>query len=91
MGSANPTHYRQPGWVTQHVFNRAATGLIHMGMSVWGSHVLEVEGRTSGQPGRAPVNLLALDGEQYLVSARLEPGRSSNRPERSSRPTVPMV
>lgn len=70
MDSSNPTHYRRPGWVTQHVFNRAVSGLTRMGMSVWGSRVLEVEGRTSGQPRRVPVNLLALDGEQYLVSAR---------------------
>src|SRR3546814_7640145 len=40
------------------------------GISVWGSRVLEVPGRRSGQPQQVPVNLLELDGTQYLVSAR---------------------
>ena len=39
-------------------------------MSVWGSRILEVRGRKSGQPRRVPVNLLRLDGAEYLVSAR---------------------
>lgn len=39
-------------------------------MSVWGSRVLEVRGRTSGLPRRTPVNLLTLDGVRYLVAPR---------------------
>jgi deazaflavin-dependent oxidoreductase (nitroreductase family) len=35
-----------------------------------GSRVLEVKGRKSGLARRTPVNLLTLDGRQYLVSAR---------------------
>ena len=35
-----------------------------------GSRVLEVKGRKSGLPRRTPVNLLTLDGQQYLVSPR---------------------
>jgi deazaflavin-dependent oxidoreductase (nitroreductase family) len=34
--------------------------------------VLEVRGRTSGEPRRTPVNLLDLDGERYLVAPRGE-------------------
>jgi deazaflavin-dependent oxidoreductase (nitroreductase family) len=68
---ANETgHYRKPGWFTQNVFNRAVARLTRMGVSVWGSRVLEVPGRSSGQPRRVPVNLLAFDGREYLVSAR---------------------
>ncbi|MDP1805691.1 MAG: nitroreductase/quinone reductase family protein, partial [Acidimicrobiales bacterium] len=66
------THYRRPGWFTQHVFNRFVGWLTRRGLSVWGSRVLEVPGRTSGLARRVPVNLLSLDGEEYLVSPRGE-------------------
>jgi len=64
------THFRRPGWFTKQVFNRFVAMLTRMGISVYGSRVLEVRGRTSGQPRRTPVNLLRIDGEQYLVSPR---------------------
>jgi deazaflavin-dependent oxidoreductase (nitroreductase family) len=64
------THYRKPDWFTQKVLNRTVAGLTKMGVSILGSRVLEVRGRTSGQPRRVPVNLLELDGHQYLVSPR---------------------
>jgi deazaflavin-dependent oxidoreductase (nitroreductase family) len=67
-----PAHYRRPGWVTRHVLNRTVARLTRMGLSVWGSRVLEVRGRRSGQPRRVPVNVLELDGRRYLVSARGE-------------------
>lgn len=70
MQQATPARYRKPGWFTQHVFNHAVSWLTRSGISVWGSRVLEVVGRTSGEPRRVPVNLLSLDGNQYLVSAR---------------------
>ena len=62
--------YKRPGWFTRNVFNRAVAGLTRLGVSVLGSRVLEVAGRKSGQPRRTPVNLLTLDGTQYLVAAR---------------------
>jgi deazaflavin-dependent oxidoreductase (nitroreductase family) len=62
--------YKRPGWFTRNVFNRAVAGLTRLGISVLGSRVLEVSGRKSGQPRRTPVNLLTLDGTQYLVAAR---------------------
>ena len=65
-------HYRKPGWFTRNVFNRAIARLTRMGVSVWGSRVLEVPGRKSGEPHRVPVNLLTHDGCQYLVSPRGE-------------------
>ncbi len=70
--AAPGVHYRQPGWFTRNVMNRLVARLTRMGVSVWGSRVLEVRGRTSGEPRRVPVNLLSLDGERYLVSARGE-------------------
>jgi deazaflavin-dependent oxidoreductase (nitroreductase family) len=63
-------HYKRPGWFTRNVFNRAVAGLTRMGISVLGSRVLEVKGRKSGEPRHNPVNLLTLDGTQYLVAAR---------------------
>jgi deazaflavin-dependent oxidoreductase (nitroreductase family) len=65
-------HYRKPGWFTQHVFNRMVAALTQAGISVLGSRVLEVRGRTSGIARRTPVNLLSVDGRQYLVSPRGE-------------------
>ena len=63
-------HYRKPGWFTRNVANRVVAGLTVLGVSVWGSRVLEVPGRKSGEPRRVPVNLLRLDERDYLVSAR---------------------
>ena len=62
--------YERPGWFTKHIFNGIVAGLTRAGISVWGSRVLEVRGRTSGQPRRNPVNLLTLGGERYLVAPR---------------------
>ena len=67
-----PRHYRRPGWFTKHVANRLVARLTRLGISIWGSRVLEVAGRKSGLPRRTPVNLLTLDGHEYLVSARGE-------------------
>jgi deazaflavin-dependent oxidoreductase (nitroreductase family) len=64
--------YLHPGWFTKNVFNRVVAGFTRLGLSVWGSRVLEVRGRTSGEPRRTPVNLLTVDGEQYLVAPRGE-------------------
>lgn len=63
-------HYRRPGFFTRNVFNKAVAGLTRMGISVWGSRILEVRGRSTGATRRTPVNLLTLDGVQYLVSPR---------------------
>jgi deazaflavin-dependent oxidoreductase (nitroreductase family) len=63
-------HYKRPGWFTTHVFNRFVAGMTRSGISVMGSRVLEVRGRTSGEPRRTPVNLLDFEGSRYLVSPR---------------------
>jgi deazaflavin-dependent oxidoreductase (nitroreductase family) len=63
-------HYRRPGWFTRNVFNRSVAFATRHGLSVWGSRVLEIPGRRSGQPRQNPVNLLTFDGGAYLVSAR---------------------
>ena len=65
-------HYRAPGWFTRNVFNRFVAFLTRHGVSVLGSRVLVVRGRTSGEWRTTPVNLLEVDGRRYLVSARGE-------------------
>jgi deazaflavin-dependent oxidoreductase (nitroreductase family) len=63
-------HFQRPGWFTKHVFNRLVAALTRIGISVYGSRVLEVKGRKSGEWRRTPVNLLRLDGVEYLVAPR---------------------
>ena len=64
------TYYRPPGWFTRNVFNAAVAVLTRAGVSVWGSRVLRVKGRSSGAWRSAPVNLLTYEGKQYLVAPR---------------------
>lgn len=51
-------------------FNRLARRLTRLGLSLWGSRELTVVGRRSGLPRTTVVNLLVLDGQQYLVAPR---------------------
>jgi deazaflavin-dependent oxidoreductase (nitroreductase family) len=64
------THYQAPDWFTRNVFNRVVAALTRMGLSVWGSRVLEVRGRKTGEARRTPVNVLTLAGDRYLVAPR---------------------
>jgi len=52
--SAAKAHFerKRPGWFTTNVFNRLIAALTGRGVSVLGSRVLEVKGRSSGQPRR---------------------------------------
>jgi hypothetical protein len=63
---AAEAHFKRPGWFTKHVFNRLVAAFTKVGLSVWGSRVLEVRGRSSGEWRRTPVNLLTYDGDRYL-------------------------
>jgi len=67
-----PAHYRAPGWFTRNVFNPLVTFLTRRGVSILGSRVLSVRGRTSGALRTTPVNVLDHKGHRYLVSARGE-------------------
>jgi deazaflavin-dependent oxidoreductase (nitroreductase family) len=66
------THYRAPGWFTRNVFNQLVAFLTKRGMSVLGSRVLAVKGRSSGEWRTTPVNLLPYEGRRYLVAPRGE-------------------
>ena len=62
--------FQRPGWFQAHVFNPLVAGLTRAGVSVAGSRVLELRGRTSGEPRRTPVNPVVIDGARYLVAPR---------------------
>ncbi len=62
--------YVKPGWFTTHVFNPVVAVATRAGLSVWGSRVLQVRGRSSGVIRETPVNLLTFEGSRYLVAPR---------------------
>ena len=53
-------------------FNAVVRLLTELGVSVYGSRVLAVRGRKSGDWRTVPVNLLIHEGERYLVAPRGE-------------------
>ena len=63
------TRYIKPRKSTN-VFNETVRHLTKLGISIWGSRVLYVRGRTSGEWRSTPVNLLTYEGERYLVAPR---------------------
>lgn len=67
-------HYRRhrPDWFTRRLLNPLLNLLMHLGVSIWGSRILEHRGRNTGKTYRTPVNLLTIDGVDYLVSPRGE-------------------
>jgi deazaflavin-dependent oxidoreductase (nitroreductase family) len=50
--------------------HRMVVAATRSGLSIWGSRILEVRGRTSGQVRQTPVNLLTLGDSRYLVAPR---------------------
>jgi deazaflavin-dependent oxidoreductase (nitroreductase family) len=66
----DPTRYIAPDGRMDAWFGAAVRWLTDHGVSLMGSRVLTVRGRTSGEPRSNPVNLLELDGERYLVAPR---------------------
>ena len=69
MNAESQPHYQQPGTSTR-IFNSAVASLTKMGVSVYGSRVLAVRGRKSGEWRTTPVNPLTIDGQRYLISPR---------------------
>jgi deazaflavin-dependent oxidoreductase (nitroreductase family) len=52
------------------IFNESVARLTKLGISVWGSRVLYVRGRKTGEWRGTPVNLLTYEGNRYLVAPR---------------------
>jgi deazaflavin-dependent oxidoreductase (nitroreductase family) len=68
--NAAEARYVQPK-ATTNFFNETVARLTRMGISVYGSRVLAVKGRKSGEWRTTPVNPLSLaDGARYLVAPR---------------------
>jgi deazaflavin-dependent oxidoreductase (nitroreductase family) len=67
--NADTTRYVKPKSATN-FFNDTVGRLTRMGISVYGSRVLYVKGRKSGEWRSNPVNPLPLDGTRYLVAPR---------------------
>ena len=65
-------HYLAPDWFTRKVFNPLVARCTRWGISLWGSRVLSVPGRVSGEIRSTPVNVLDLDGRRFLVAPRGE-------------------
>jgi deazaflavin-dependent oxidoreductase (nitroreductase family) len=63
------TRYIEPTKADR-IFNNAVGFLTKMGLSLFGSRVLAVRGRKSGEWRTTPVNLLTYEGEKYLVAPR---------------------
>ena len=62
--------YVRPDWFTSHIFNPLVAFLTRRGISVWGSRVLAVRGRASGEWRTTPVNVLVHGDQRYLVAPR---------------------
>ncbi len=62
--------YVRPDWFGKHVFNPFVQFLTRLGLSVYGSNVLAVRGRKSGEWRTVAVNPLQFEGGRYLVSPR---------------------
>jgi deazaflavin-dependent oxidoreductase (nitroreductase family) len=61
--------YVKPGWLGR-LPNATVAGLTRLGISLWGSRVLYVRGRKSGEWRTTPVNVLTHEGQRYLVAPR---------------------
>jgi deazaflavin-dependent oxidoreductase (nitroreductase family) len=69
MNASPATRYLAPTGMDR-LFNTTVAALTRAGISVMGSRVLAVRGRKSGEWRTTPVNLLTVDGTQYLVAPR---------------------
>lgn len=64
-----PTRYDQPNRATR-AFNDVIRHLAEWGIEIAGSRALRVRGRTTGRWRSVVVNVLTVDGRDYVVSPR---------------------
>jgi deazaflavin-dependent oxidoreductase (nitroreductase family) len=64
--------YVRPGWFTVHVVNKVVAFATKTGLSIWGSRILRVPGRKTGEWRSVPVNVLTVGSDRYLVAPRGE-------------------
>jgi len=58
------------GRLAGRLFNESVAALTRLGISIWGSRVLYVRGRKTGEWRSTPVNLPTFEGQRYLVAPR---------------------
>ncbi len=63
------TRYEEPGRIAQ-AGNRVIRALAEWGISIAGTQALRVRGRKSGKQRGVVINLLTVDGVDYVVSPR---------------------
>ncbi len=64
------SRYIVPGGMGNRLSNKAVAFFTRHGVSLYGSRILYVRGRTSGEMRSTPVNPLNYEGGRYLVSPR---------------------
>jgi deazaflavin-dependent oxidoreductase (nitroreductase family) len=64
-----PPRYEEPNRAAR-AANAVIRWLAELGISIAGTRALRVRGRNTGKPRRVVVNLLTVDGADYLVSPR---------------------
>jgi deazaflavin-dependent oxidoreductase (nitroreductase family) len=69
MNATPQQRYVQPTGMDR-LFNNTVAALTRAGISIYGSRVLAVRGRKSGEWRTTPVNLLTVNGQRYLVAPR---------------------
>jgi len=69
MNAESQPRYLEPNRPAR-IFNASVGQLTKLGISVYGSRVLAVRGRKSGEWRTTPVNPLTIDGQRYLISPR---------------------
>jgi len=69
MSAESQPRYLEPNRSAR-IFNATVGQLTKAGISVYGSRVLAVRGRKSGEWRTTPVNPLTIDGQRYLISPR---------------------
>ena len=71
MSADSIPRYIKPKKATN-LFNASVAQVTRLGFSVWGSRVLSVRGRKTGELRSVPVNLLTFEDGRYLVAPRGE-------------------
>jgi deazaflavin-dependent oxidoreductase (nitroreductase family) len=70
MTASPPQRNIQPKGAMTRFFNTSVQSLTRHGISIYGSRVLYVRGRKTGEWRTTPVNPLTHDGNRYLVAPR---------------------
>ncbi|MBV9324554.1 MAG: nitroreductase family deazaflavin-dependent oxidoreductase [Chloroflexi bacterium] len=68
--SGGAVRYVQADWLSAHIFNPLVRTFTGWGISLYGSRILAVRGRASGQVRTTVVNPLDHAGARYLVAPR---------------------